>query len=172
MSFISLYILKARLFLLCQVPLFPLAVHCCIFFIFFVSNNQILHFFSIHSHCISAINKHKGKWVVVLTNKTTLFFITLSTVCSTECYTLLLSDPNSTSRNLVGIYFRFIRVTYWSSIILARCHKLISLKKIHISSKGKSNTSVISSLLFRFFVWWHKYFITWFYIHTFWCIYI
>ena len=43
-------------------------------FMFFVSNNQILHFFSIQSHCIFAINKHKGKWVIVLRNKTTLFF--------------------------------------------------------------------------------------------------
>ena len=50
---------------------------CCsllYFFIFFVSNNQILHFVSIHSHWILAINEHKGKWVIVLTNKTTQFF--------------------------------------------------------------------------------------------------
>ena len=49
---------------------------------------------------------------------------------------------------------------------------LFHSRKIHISSKGKLDMSVISSLLFRFFVWWHKYFITWFYIHTFYCIYI
>ena len=37
---------------------------------------------------------------------------------------------------------------------------LFHSRKIHISSKGKSNTWVISSLLFRFFVCRHKYFVT------------
>ena len=48
---------------------------CSLLYIFhiFVSNKKILHFFSIHSHCIFAINGHKGKWVIVLTNKTTIF---------------------------------------------------------------------------------------------------
>ena len=45
-------------------------------------------------------------------------------------------------------------------------------RKRHIPSKSKSNMWVISSLLFRFFVCWHKYFIIWLYIHNVYCIYI
>ena len=51
--------------------------YCCsllyiYIYIYFQQLNPTL--VSIHSHCISAINEHKGKWVIVLTNKTTLFF--------------------------------------------------------------------------------------------------
>ena len=49
---------------------------CCSLLCFYhilITNNQILHFFSILSHCIVAVNDHKRKWVNVLTNKGTLF---------------------------------------------------------------------------------------------------
>ena len=49
---------------------------------------------------------------------------------------------------------------------------LFHSRKIHISSKGKSDTWVIALSIFDFFTCWHKYFVTWFYIHTFYCIYI
>ena len=45
--------------------------YCCsllYFFIYIFYNNRILHFFFINSHFIFAINEHKGKWVIVLTN--------------------------------------------------------------------------------------------------------
>ena len=64
MSIILLFILKARLCLLCWVPMFPLVVHCFIFIIFFSPSTKLLHCFAIHSHFIFAINKHKGKWVL------------------------------------------------------------------------------------------------------------
>ena len=64
MSIISLFILKARLWLSCQAPLFPLVVHCFIFIKFLSPSTELLHCFSIHSHFIFAINKHKGKWVL------------------------------------------------------------------------------------------------------------
>ena len=83
-----------------------------VFFIFFVSNNRILYFFSFHSHYIFAINEHKGKWVIVLTNKKTLFVYHVEYRWLKMSYTLLLSDPNSASRNLQYIYLRLFRVTY------------------------------------------------------------
>ena len=126
MSFISLFILKAPLCLLCRVPLVPLAVHCYVFFIFLLSNNRILHIFSIHSHYIFAINKHKGKWVIVLINKKTPFAYHVEYRWLKMSYTLLLSDPNSASRNLQYIYLRLFRVTYWSSILQGQCHILDS----------------------------------------------
>ena len=61
-SIISLFILKARLWLSCRVPLFPLVVHWFIFIIY--PSTELLHCFSIHSHFIFTINKHKGKWVL------------------------------------------------------------------------------------------------------------
>ena len=121
-------ILKTRLCLSCRVHLVPVAVKFYVLFIFLLSSNRILHCFAILSHFIFAINQHKGKWVIVLTNTTTLFFITPSTVCSTECYTLLLSDPNSKSRHLLCMYFRIFRVTYLLSIHQERCHLLFSVK--------------------------------------------
>ena len=64
MSIISLFVLKARLWLSCRVPLFLLVVHCFIFIKFLSPSTELLHCFSIHSHFIFAINKHKGKWVL------------------------------------------------------------------------------------------------------------
>ena len=52
---------KSRLCLSRQVPLVPLAVQFYVFFILLLSNNRILHCFTILSHCIFTINEHKGK---------------------------------------------------------------------------------------------------------------
>ena len=71
-SFISSFILKAWLCLSCRVPLVPLAVQVYAFFIFLISNNRILHCFTILSHCIFAINKHKGERHYIDENKNTI----------------------------------------------------------------------------------------------------
>ena len=57
----------------------------CIFHLF-LSNNRILHCFTIHSHCMFAINAHKGKWENVLMKKK-------YTICLTLQVPLVQSSP-------------------------------------------------------------------------------
>ena len=128
MSFISLFIKKTRLCLSCRVTLVPIAVQFYVFFIFLLSNNRILHCFTILSHYIFAINEHKGKRHYIDELKKNHLFITLSTAGSTESYTILLSDPNTVSRNLQHIYLRLFKVTYRLLILQLLCHILLAFK--------------------------------------------
>ena len=152
MSFISLFILKARLCLLCRVQLFPLAVHCFIFIIFFSPSTEFLHCFAVHLHFIFTINGHKGKWVLWFEeyNDTICSSCRVPFVqpCATfYCY-LTLNERQEICSVCISNYFELhIDRKFTKRGVIY----LFQSRLIHISSKGKSDTSVISSLLFRFF---------------------
>ena len=67
---------------------------------------------------------------------------------------------------------QFFRVTYRLSNIQARCHIIISFKKeTHFIKWWVEYVGNIIIIIW-FFVCWHEYFATWFYIQTIYCIYI
>ena len=98
-------------------------------------------------------------------------FITWSTAGSTKSYTILLYEPNTVSKHFHCIYIRLFRLTYRLSILLALCHLLLSFKKDTHFIKGQVEYIGNIIVIIRLFVCWHQYFVTWFYIHTSYCIY-
>ena len=125
MSIISLFILKARLWLLCRVPMFPLVVNCFIFIKFLSPSTELLHCFAIHSHFIFVINKHKGKWVLWFDKYNDTIFssrqIPFVQPCATIYWYLTLTESQLIWSVFISDVFSYILIVNSQSAVSSTC---------------------------------------------------